>query len=101
MLIQLTLVYAPVNSCTYTEYQEPLVNEIEENIAKYGIFDLGKLTLMDNFLRESARVNASESSMKSLLDLRDPLFARLTVSLRRKAMNPYVFKDGFHINEGD
>ncbi|CAD6446127.1 07e2d06f-0f1a-4817-b94b-a3839b216dd0 [Sclerotinia trifoliorum] len=79
-----TLFYALVDLCTHTEYQEPLVKEIEENIARYGTLNLSKLTLMDSFLQESARVNASES-----------------ISLRRKAMGSYVFKDGYHVKDGD
>jgi cytochrome P450 len=43
-----------------------------------------KLELLDSFLKESARLNTSES-----------------ISLRRKAMQPFTFKDGTHIPAED
>jgi len=93
--------YALVDLCTYTEYQEPLMKEIRDNIAEYGTLNFSKLTLMDSFLQESARVNASESSIKLSLCGGDPSLTLSAVSLRRKAMGSYVFKDGFHVESGD
>jgi cytochrome P450 len=46
--------------------------------------DLPKLELLDSFLKDSTRLNTSES-----------------ISLRRKAMQPFTFKDGTHVSAAD
>lgn len=63
------------------------------------------MILLDSFLKESARFSPSDSSMcpftktARLQDLSDVPLPQ--VSLRRKALAPFSFSDGAHVNPGD
>lgn len=46
----------------YSEYIEPLRQEIIENRTASGEIDFESMPLLDSFLKESARLNSSESS---------------------------------------
>ncbi|KAL9095447.1 MAG: hypothetical protein Q9165_002318 [Trypethelium subeluteriae] len=80
----MTIFYALVDLCTHPEYIERLRKEIDDSVHSIGSVDVNSLLLLDSFLKESARMNASES-----------------ISLRRKALVPYHFKDGTSVPLGD
>ncbi|KAF1996570.1 cytochrome P450 [Amniculicola lignicola CBS 123094] len=80
----ITLYYALLDICEYPEVREQLLAEIHANRNPDGSIHLDKLILLDSFLKESARLNTSES-----------------ISLRRKALRPFTFKDGTHVGAGD
>jgi hypothetical protein len=56
-----SLFYALVDLCIHSEYQEALSDEIIKHTDESGNVDIGKLDLLDSFLKESARMNSSET----------------------------------------
>lgn len=80
----MTIYYALADMCDHSEYIAPLHDEITANTDPCGRIDIEQLHKLDSFLKESARMNASES-----------------ISLRRKAIHGYHFQDGTHVPRGD
>lgn len=92
----LTLIYALESLCEHSEYIEPLRRELSALSSEGYISDdleaasqasastLEKLPLLDAFMKESSRLRPSDA-----------------ISVRRKAMQPFTFKDGIHIPAGD
>jgi cytochrome P450 len=78
----LSLVYALDDISTYPRYSELLRQEVEECLANDE--DLDSSPLLDSFLKESARLHPSDS-----------------ISVRRKALQPYKFADGTCLSKGD
>ena len=62
----IALFYATIDLCTYPEYIPMLREEIQSSLRAGPCLDINNLPILDSFLKESARMNASESS-KSLL----------------------------------
>ena len=60
--ISQTLVYALVDLCLRPDFVSVLQQEIADNLKTSALVDLNKLPLLDSFLKESARMHASESS---------------------------------------
>jgi cytochrome P450 len=83
--LAISIVYALEDMCIHPEYVEPLRAEILQNADYDGNNpDLDSMPLLDSFLKESARLRPSDS-----------------ISVRRKALQPYTFSDGTHIAAGD
>jgi Cytochrome P450 len=83
--LAICLVYALEDICSHPEYVEPLLEEILQHANPDGNnADLDSMSLLDSFLKESARLRPSDS-----------------ISVRRKALQPYTFSDGLHIATGD
>ncbi|KAH7075664.1 cytochrome P450 [Paraphoma chrysanthemicola] len=80
----ITLYYAILDLCEHPHLQQQLLAEISASQSSDGSIDPLKLELLDSFLKESARLNTSES-----------------ISLRRKAVQPFTFKDGTHVAAED
>jgi cytochrome P450 len=92
----LTLIYALENLCEHPEYIEPLRHELSTLSSRSHISDdleaashasasaLENLPLLDAFMKESSRLRPSDA-----------------ISVRRKVMQPFTFKDGIHIPAGD
>lgn len=90
----LTLVYALENLCEHAEYIEPLRQEIfssgcsssggiEAESRESAAFIEG-LVILDAFMKESSRLRPSDA-----------------ISVRRKVLQPFTFKDGLQIPAGD
>lgn len=71
----MSLFYALEDLCSNPEYIDQLRAEISNGISEGR--DIDSLVLLDSFLRESARLNPSDS-----------------ISVRRKVLQPFIFKDG-------
>lgn len=83
--LAISVVYALEDICSHPEYIEPLREEIRQHADSDGSnANLEDMPLIDSFLKESARLRPSDS-----------------ISLRRKALQPYTFSDGTHIAMGD
>ena len=78
----LSLVYALDDQCALPEHAKSLREAVEDCDSHGG--DLDKLSLLDSFLKESARVHPSDS-----------------ISVRRKVLEPYMFADGTTLLKGD
>jgi cytochrome P450 len=83
--LAISVVYGLVDLCEHAEYLEPLREEVEKHRhLDYVDEDLERMPRLDSFLKESARLHPSDS-----------------ISIRRKAVQPYVFRDGTHVTAGD
>jgi cytochrome P450 len=92
----LTLIYALENLCEHPEYIEPLRRELStlssgchksddlEAASQVSASTLENLPMLDAFMKESSRLRPSDA-----------------ISVRRKVMQPFTFKDGIHIPAGD
>lgn len=85
----LTAVYALENLCRHPSLIDPLREEIssllpDTNNTKPLSTAIESAPLLDAFLKESSRLHPSDS-----------------ISVRRKVLTPYTFKDGTHILPGD
>ncbi|ROW10725.1 hypothetical protein VPNG_05126 [Cytospora leucostoma] len=92
----LTLIYALENLCEHPEYIETLRRELStsapgrhvsgdlEAAGQGSASALENLPLLDAFMKESSRLRPSDA-----------------ISVRRKVMQPFTFKDGIHIPAGD
>lgn len=89
----LTLVYALENLCEHPEYIEPLRKELSSSMDESGGTEIGKknpaasledIALLDAFMKESSRLRPSDA-----------------ISVRRKVMSTFNFKDGTQILPGD
>ena len=92
----LTLIYALENLCEHPEYIEPLRRELStlssgchksddlEAASQVLASTLENLPMLDAFMKESSRLRPSDA-----------------ISVRRKVMQPFTFKDGIHIPAGD
>ncbi|KAL8746542.1 MAG: hypothetical protein Q9190_001460 [Brigantiaea leucoxantha] len=76
--------YAIADLYSHNECIELLRNEAESYSLAEFKDTAGGLPLLDSFLRESARLSASEST-----------------GIRRQALKPFVFTDGLRISAGD
>ncbi|KAL3431896.1 cytochrome P450 [Aspergillus tetrazonus] len=74
------LFYALDDLCLHPEYVVPLREKISQALQ----IDLSTLPLLDAFLKESARLHPTDS-----------------ISVRRKALRPFVFSDGTNLAKGD
>ncbi|MCJ1236865.1 hypothetical protein MMC14_004847 [Varicellaria rhodocarpa] len=75
-------VYTLYDLCAHPEYIEPLRLEVSEQFTKRD--SLENMPLLDSFLKESSRLNPSDS-----------------ISVRRKVMKPFTFFDGTYIPVGN
>lgn len=92
----LTLIYALENLCEHPEYFEPLRQELStvssgrhfsddlEAAGQGSASILENLPLLDAFMKESSRLRPSDA-----------------ISVRRKVLQPFTFKDGLHVPKGD
>ncbi|KUI69918.1 Ent-kaurene oxidase [Cytospora mali] len=88
----LTIVYALEDLCEHPEFVEPLRRELSaicpyprgKTIDASIAATLEEAPLLDAFLKESSRLHPSDS-----------------ISVRRKALTPFTFRDGTHILPGD
>jgi cytochrome P450 len=78
----MSLVYALDDLCFHPEYIDLLRDEISTGICEGR--DLDSLPLLDSFLKESARLNPSDS-----------------ISVRRKVLQPFTFGDGTRLMQND
>ncbi|KAK0516452.1 hypothetical protein JMJ35_001055 [Cladonia borealis] len=78
--LSMTLTNALYDLCEHVDYIDVLRDELGRCTMEGRPNDL---PLMDSFLKESARLHPAD-----------------TVSMRRKALSPYTFKDGLHIPTG-
>jgi cytochrome P450 len=78
----ISLVYALDDLCRHTELVETLRTKILENSLEGKSID--EVPLLDAFLKESARLNPSDS-----------------ISVRRKVLEPFTFTDGTCLEQGD
>ncbi|KAI9879025.1 MAG: hypothetical protein M1830_009824 [Pleopsidium flavum] len=79
----MTFVYALYDLCNHPEYIAPLRAEMDF-VGTDWWMKLDQMTLLDSFMKESARMNPSDS-----------------ISIRRKALAPYTFADGTHVPKGN
>lgn len=79
--LAMTTAYAIQDLCIHDEYVEPLRAELSRHS---DLRQVDKLPLLDSFVKESIRCNNSDA-----------------VTGRRKALGPYVFRDGSRLSEGD
>ncbi|KAK1229505.1 hypothetical protein PQX77_007428 [Marasmius sp. AFHP31] len=73
--------HALINLASYPEYVEPLRKEIESCIEKDGWSKaaMGKMRMLDSFLKESQRVSSSGATSVRRLALKDFVFSNGTV----------------------
>lgn len=79
----MSLVYALSDICQHPEYQDALEKELGDGSSADGK-DLDSMSLLDAFLKESARLCPSDS-----------------ISCRRKVLSPYTLADGTFLDTGD
>lgn len=85
--ISMVTTFAIQDLCLHKDYVEPLREEIRQVLggeAITSVRDVERLPLLDSFLRESIRMTNT-----------DP------VVMRRKAVEPHVFRDGTRVAKGD
>ncbi|KAK2745535.1 hypothetical protein FQN57_003660 [Myotisia sp. PD_48] len=78
-----TITFAIHDLCLHPEYVDPLRRELEAGYADFEKTGLG-LSLLDSFIKESARITPVES-----------------MSTRRHALQPFTLSDGTKVNIGD
>lgn len=79
--LAITLVYALDDLCEHGDYIEPLRAGFQRHSEQgESTIDFDQLTLLDSFLKESARLHPSDS-----------------ISVRRKALSSFTFSDGVRI----
>ena len=103
--------YALYDLCAYPDHVEPLRLELESVSREELTGKLDHMQFLDSFIKESARLSASDSSKCALCYI-----ARVTwwlpevtkrtvltqlVSIRRKAIAPFTFSNGLHVPQGN
>lgn len=94
MFFELASIHTTSNAATHLVYdlaanpqfQEPLREEARRVLAEHGGWNakaLAQVKLLDSCLKESGRLNGSD-----------------VMTMRRRAMQPYTFKDGTHVPKG-
>jgi cytochrome P450 len=78
----MSLVYALDDLCFHPQYIDKLRDEISTGMQEGR--DIDSLPLLDSFLKESARLNPSDS-----------------ISVRRKVLQPFTFGDGTRLMQND
>ncbi|KAL0573797.1 hypothetical protein V5O48_008150 [Marasmius crinis-equi] len=73
--------HALINLCKHSEYTEPLRKEIEDAIEKEGWTKaaMGRMRMLDSFLKESQRVSSSGAISVNRLTLKEFVFSNGTV----------------------
>lgn len=98
--------YALYDLCVYPDYTDPLREELEATWRADVGWQPESMPLLDSFLKESSRLNPSDSSKsRSCKCSTDFLFESdsLTptiVSVRRKVLAPYSLVDGTYLEVG-
>ncbi|KAL4974754.1 cytochrome P450 [Aspergillus desertorum] len=82
--LAMTTTYAIEDLCLYNEYVEPLREEIREYLVGSSRTRLAEMPLLDSFVRESIRCTNSDA-----------------ITVRRKALKPFVFADGLRVAQDD
>ncbi|KAB8076861.1 cytochrome P450 [Aspergillus leporis] len=82
--LAMTTTYAIEDLCLHSEYVEPLRNEIYQWAANTCGRDVEKMPLLDSFVKESIRCTNSDA-----------------ITVRRKALVPFIFADGLKVDRGD
>ncbi|GIJ98280.1 hypothetical protein Aspvir_000396 [Aspergillus viridinutans] len=101
--LAMTTTYAIEDLCLHNDYVEPLRAEIQQYLAGSCRRRVAEMPLLDSFVRESIRCTNSDASgcWQSFLDgYMQPLLIQ-AVTVRRKALAPFVFSDGLEVAEGD
>ncbi|KAL9121315.1 MAG: hypothetical protein Q9187_002126 [Circinaria calcarea] len=78
-----SLTYALYDLCLHPQYIDPLRKELSTVLANGSDWQPENLPLLDSFIKESARLNPSDS-----------------ISVRRKALTSYTFSDGTQVSPG-
>ncbi|KAL4786385.1 cytochrome P450 [Aspergillus varians] len=82
--LAMTTTYAIEDICLHDEYVQPLREEIHEHLIGPSPRGLAGMPLLDSFVRESIRCTNSDA-----------------ITVRRKAITPFVFSDGLRVEQGD
>ncbi|GFF33517.1 ent-kaurene oxidase [Aspergillus udagawae] len=82
--LAMTTTYAIEDLCLHNDYVEPLRAEIQQYLAGSCRRRVAEMPLLDSFVRESIRCTNSDA-----------------ITVRRKALTPFVFSDGLEVAEGD
>ncbi|KAE8350518.1 cytochrome P450 [Aspergillus coremiiformis] len=82
--LAMTTTYAIEDLCLHMEYIEPLRSEIHQYSANSCGRNVEKMPLLDSFIKESIRCTNSDA-----------------ITVRRKALTPFVFRDGLQVDRDD
>ncbi|KAF7183663.1 hypothetical protein CNMCM7691_004013 [Aspergillus felis] len=82
--LAMTTTYAIEDLCLHNDYVEPLRAEIQQYPPSSCRRRVAEMPLLDSFVRESIRCTNSDA-----------------ITVRRKALTPFVFSDGLEVAEGD
>ena len=93
--------YTLVDLYSHEEYIEPLRNEVQGSLYDDFKKTADGLPLLDSFIRESARLSAFESSKSFQIHLPLKYPNTLPAGVRRQALTPFSFSDGFRVSVGD
>ena len=100
--------YALYDLCAYPDHVEPLRQELESVSRAELTGKLDRMQFLDSFIKESARLSASDSSKWALRhiarvmwSLPEVIVLTQLVSIRRKAIAPFTFSNGLHVPQGN